>query len=312
MLKQCIFCDQPFPSNDEVESFPLGRRIAFDPARGRLWSVCDQCQHWTLAPFEQRWEALEQLEQITRDRAHLLVQGENIGLLSVGAVELIRVGAAPLRVEAWWRYGRELTRRHEHARRVIRWGKFKDVLFSVAILGVPMWSKGAKWLQKDWRQKFGKFAWTGSTNCNRCGKPISELEYVHAFHVRVLQQGDQLALSIPCAACAAHDAATLSGRAATTTARRVLAYRNYAGASDSEVNHAVEVVERAGSPAQLLATLQPLRLTLAELGRSDALGLEIALNDEVERRELTGEVRGLEADWRNAEEVAKIADRELT
>ncbi|HLM66831.1 MAG TPA: hypothetical protein VK358_04845 [Longimicrobium sp.] len=40
-----------------------------------------------------------------------------------------------------------------------------------------------------------------------------------------------------------------------------------------------------------------------------ALALEMALHDEQERRALEGELAGLEAAWRQAEEIAAIADR---
>ncbi len=40
-----------------------------------------------------------------------------------------------------------------------------------------------------------------------------------------------------------------------------------------------------------------------------ALALEMALHEEQERRALEGELAGLEAAWRAAEEIAAIADR---
>ncbi len=39
MFKTCIFCKRPLGSNEVVETFPVGRRLAFDAARGRLWVV---------------------------------------------------------------------------------------------------------------------------------------------------------------------------------------------------------------------------------------------------------------------------------
>jgi len=72
MLATCLFCYQPFPENQTLEPFASGRRVAYDPVRGRLWAVCSSCGRWTLAPFETRWEVLEDLERLTRDRARLL------------------------------------------------------------------------------------------------------------------------------------------------------------------------------------------------------------------------------------------------
>ena len=86
----------------------MGRRVAYDPGRGRLWVICSTCKRWSLTPMEDRWEALEELEKLTTDKARLLSQTDNIALLRVGPLEVVRVGKAQLTEEAWWRYGREL------------------------------------------------------------------------------------------------------------------------------------------------------------------------------------------------------------
>lgn len=38
MLRRCLFCLQGFGENSIVEAFPGARRMAYDPARGRLWA----------------------------------------------------------------------------------------------------------------------------------------------------------------------------------------------------------------------------------------------------------------------------------
>ena len=79
MYRTCIFCRKPLGSNEVVETFPVGRRLAFDAARGRLWVVCRKCERWNLTPLEERWEAVEDCERIFRD-THLRVSTDNIGL----------------------------------------------------------------------------------------------------------------------------------------------------------------------------------------------------------------------------------------
>lgn len=64
MLPRCIFCEHAFPANSALEHFPLGDRVGFDPRRRRLWASCKRCRRWTLAPFEERWEALEELNAL--------------------------------------------------------------------------------------------------------------------------------------------------------------------------------------------------------------------------------------------------------
>src|SRR5512143_1133983 len=99
MLARCLFCQRPLPANDAVEHFPVGRRVAFDPELGRLWAVCPTCTRWSLAPIEERWEALEELEKLARDRARPLVQTDNIALLRAGELDVVRVGRAGFREE---------------------------------------------------------------------------------------------------------------------------------------------------------------------------------------------------------------------
>ena len=96
----------------------MGRRVAYDPGRGRLWVICSTCKRWSLTPMEDRWEALEELEKLTTDKARLLSQTDNIALLREGPLEVVRVGKAQLTEEAWWRYGRELAARRQNYKKL--------------------------------------------------------------------------------------------------------------------------------------------------------------------------------------------------
>src|SRR5687768_5632078 len=112
MYHHCLFCHGDLGANESVERFPVGRRLAFDAARGRLWVVCPACLRWNLTPLEERWEAIEACGRLysgTRRR----FSTDNIGLARLASsLELIRVGK-PLRPEfAAWRYGDRFGRRH--------------------------------------------------------------------------------------------------------------------------------------------------------------------------------------------------------
>ena len=76
VYQTCMFCKKPLGSNAVVESFPVGRRLAFDAARGRLWVVCGKCHRWNLTPLEERWEAVEDCERIVPRNAHAGLDGE--------------------------------------------------------------------------------------------------------------------------------------------------------------------------------------------------------------------------------------------
>ena len=64
MYSTCLFCHAGLGANELVEHFPVGRRLAFDPERGRLWVVCKRCTRWNLTPLEERWEAIEECERL--------------------------------------------------------------------------------------------------------------------------------------------------------------------------------------------------------------------------------------------------------
>jgi hypothetical protein len=105
---------------------------------------------------------------------------------------------------------------------------------------------------------------------------------------------------------------SLSGAEGDHVLRRVLAYRNYAGATESQLESATGAIEHAGSAHRLTRDLAGGRGGLGELHVPQALALEIALNEETERRLLEMELAELEARWRVEEEIAAIADDELT
>ena len=115
MFTTCIFCNRPLGQNEAIEPFPVGRRLAFDTQKGRLWVVCRKCERWNLTPLEERWEAIEECERQFRD-SRLRMSTDNVGLakLKEGLV-LVRIGE-PLRPEfAAWRYGDQFGRRRKRA-----------------------------------------------------------------------------------------------------------------------------------------------------------------------------------------------------
>ena len=119
MYTTCMFCKRPLGANEVVERFPVGRRLAFDAARGRLWVVCRGCERWNLTPLEERWEAVEACAKLFRE-TRMRMSSENIGLARhLEGLELVRIGK-PLRPEfAAWRYGDQFGRRRR--RSIVRW-----------------------------------------------------------------------------------------------------------------------------------------------------------------------------------------------
>jgi hypothetical protein len=317
-------CLAPFPTNEVLEHFPVGDRVAFDPARGRLWAVCRACKRWTLAPIEERWEALEELDRATTDRAHLLSQTDHISLLRLENIEVVRVGRANLTEEAWWRYGRELVGRRERFRKVSFAG---SVAVGAVILGG--WTTGAmSWLAAWllWEHapgkvtdaarwlRFGSTAWRGEKVCERCGYVFRSVTFRERERL-VLRPGEEgLTVSHRCPVCSGlrDGGFQAEGDDADRLVRRVFAYHHFAGASEQRVRSAARLIEEAGSPGGLSRIVVKDGRRIRDLGRTGAIALEIAANEESEQRLLEMELADLEERWREEEELAAIVDGELT
>src|SRR5437762_3292450 len=111
MYSTCLFCNQDLGSNEVIEQFPIGRRLAFDASKGRLWVVCRKCERWNLTPLEERWEAIEECERLFAG-TRLRVSTDNIGLAKLReGLELVRIGDALRPEMAAWRYGDQFGRR---------------------------------------------------------------------------------------------------------------------------------------------------------------------------------------------------------
>lgn len=326
MLTRCLVCSMPFLANEALEHLPNGQRFAYDAARGRLWAVCRHCMRWSLAPIESRWEALEELEKIVTDRARLLAQTDNIALLRAGPIEIVRVGRARLVEEAWWRYGRELTARRD---------RFKKLSFAgtaaVGAAALGGWMSGgisfiglwwlwgnlpgkvpdaARWL------RFGSTAWRGQVTCRKCGAELSEIPFKRRDRLLIVPGTEPGSLGViqRCPRCRGgpDSGIRLEGATAERTTRRILAYHHFAGASERRVAQATKIIETAGSTDEFARSALGTGRRLGDLPRTYTIGLEIAANDVIEQRLLQLELAELEAVWRREEEIAAIADGELT
>jgi hypothetical protein len=326
MYQRCLVCHTPFPANESLEHFPLGIRIAFDPGKGRLWAVCKECKRWSLAPIEERWEALEELEKLTRDRARLLSKTDNIALLRAENLEIVRVGHANLAEQSWWRYGTELAKRRKNYKTLsvagaigagaAIWGGMATGGMSFIAAWI-LWDKlpgtipdAARWF------RFGGDVWRGRAKCPICGQGIRRIPY-RARDKLILShrgEGDPTEIALRCPRCGDHreGGLHLTGPQAEHTLRRVLAYHHFEGASERTVTSATRLIQEAGSPSDLTRILLRDGKRLGNLGRTGGIALEIAANESSEQRLLELELNELEAHWKTEEELAAIIDGELT
>lgn len=324
MYRRCLVCDHEFAANEALEHLNRGRKVAFDPEKGRLWLICRACSRWSLVPIESRWEALEELEKLVRDKARLLSRTDNVALLRAGPLEIVRVGRANLREEAWWRYGRELRQRRERFKRLSAAGTVGAVAaiagsWATGGLGFVgawlVWDRapalvtgGARWL------RFGNTAWRGDGECMRCGRPIERVSYSERQSLVLTAEDESPGVIVSCPECerARKSGLLLQGQEAARTLRRVLGYHHFAGASGGRVDQAVRLIEASGGPERLPSRILKRGKPLGAMGKVGRFALEIAVHEESERRLLAMELAELEAHWRREEELARIMDGELT
>jgi len=63
MYRTCAFCNGKLDGDGGPSGLGVGRRLAFDEWKGRLWVICPKCSRWNLAPLDDR---LEQIEALAR------------------------------------------------------------------------------------------------------------------------------------------------------------------------------------------------------------------------------------------------------
>ncbi len=305
----------------------MGKRLAFDSDRGRLWAVCPACERWNLTPLEERWEALEECERAYRD-TRKRVSTDNIALARLrDGTDLIRIGQ-PLRPEfAAWRYERVIAKRRwkQHgmvalaAGAPLAAGAINAASMSAFTNMVPLIGGGllaisaglghGYWHNYElyWRRHMriemqdGSFAdltlpQLQATKCSVDATNGLRLGLTFGGHRRRLQRP-----------LIDEQQSELSGDAAHVALRRVIVGMNCFGAARDAVRSAVTVIEDAVESGSVGTDG-----LLADLFNRHRIALEMVLHEEDERRAMAGELGALYARWEDAERIAKISDGALT
>ena len=343
MYTTCIFCHADLKRNEAIEEFPVGRRLAFDGAKGRLWVVCRRCERWNLSPLETRWEAIEACERAF-ETTRMRVASDNIGLAKLKeGLELVRVGN-PVRQEfAAWRYGDQFGRRRKRAMLVTGAG--------AAAVGA-LWaggfvSLGGLWIGTRLSQRWYRNRVILRTRDQR-GAPVRVLrKHLYTSHLVPDDEGRGWGLHVDHLpgreGGSRRKTMIVHGREALGLAGQLMAQANRRGGKKDEIRGAVRRIERAGHPEAFLPEAaelaqralrrsgsmlrgspsreavrradlsleklrKPLPGSLAGLNPGLRLAIEMATHEEAEREALEGELKELEARWREAEEIARIAD----
>jgi hypothetical protein len=338
MYATCLFCNGDLGRNEAIEAFPVGRRLAFDANKGRLWVVCRRCERWNLTPLEERWEAIEACEREFAG-TKLRVSTDEIGLARLReGLELVRIGA-PRRPEmAAWRYGDQFGRRRRR---------------HLAILGGAVAAGGLAVVAGPMMGFIGAGAISPLVNLLNSGVALYRSKVVvhvpdpagGTFRtrladlpkVRLTSGGGDIRLRIPISQAGwrfnrprdvpwyryqGGESRELAGEDAIRAAGALLPRFNQGGGSRAQVQQAVSMLEEASSTEQLFARAARMiedhssgrgwslgdKGYLKNLPAPGRLALEMAAHEESERRALEGELHILEAAWRDAEEIAHIAD----
>jgi hypothetical protein len=334
MYSTCIFCNKPLGSNEAIETFPVGGRLAFDPARGRLWVVCGSCERWNLTPLEQRWEAIEEADRLYTDTVKR-VSTDNIGLARVAdGTTLVRIGN-PHRPEfAAWRYGDQFGRRRTRAMLMAGGGVAAAVgiIAGGAAAGVAV--GGFSWLIFQ----VGRNAIHGSpervvAKIRTDEDRLIEVRRRHLAESSIIPASDG---SFGLFLRFKNGEKSFTGAEAQRMASIVLPKVNRFGGRQKQVTEAVREIESLGDSERYLRhTAQTAgsyirsmtagvsarrakarqsefnKYGLFSLPPEQRLALEMALHEDAERRAMEGELAELETAWRDAEEIAAIADNLL-
>ncbi|HEX8904113.1 MAG TPA: hypothetical protein VF771_04685 [Longimicrobiaceae bacterium] len=328
MYRHCIYCSADLGANEALEAFPVGRTVAFDAAKGRLWAVCPKCARWNLAPLEERWETVEDAERLFTD-ARLRAQSENIGLAKLrDGTKLVRIGAALPGELAAWRYGSEMRRRHRWF-----WPSMALIVGSGFLHFLPFlaFAPGVYFAVTQHRNARRRVLVVPADE-SPTGAPL-ELRGLNVAGAVVrpgIERGE-FRVEVPLEglwdrtfrARERHPVAVVHGDTARRLVERAMLLVNRFGGSRKEVDQAVAQLAARESAAALLedVTRHGARLGVrmvsgshsthggAPLDGARALAFEMALHDETERRALHGELKLLESAWREAEKLAAIADR---
>jgi len=342
MFTTCYFCSAALDRNETLEAMPVGRRVAFNQATGRLWVVCRQCERWNLSPLEERWEAIEACERLYRD-TRKRVATDNIGLARMpDGTSLIRVGR-PLRPEfAAWRYGDQFGRRRRRM-----WLASGAATVGVAALvggavatGVgiialaPLINVSAALMSVrnargrmiplahpdgDWFIPFGNPRLVPGTDADGWAIDVGwnrRLETPTTSWKTWVTPG-------PGGTNGENGRVTLHGELARDALAKLLPSVNGGGAAPARVQEAVTLIDQVGGPERMMSWAVGQRRAwgakqsfgdtgdLGFIPREARLAIEMAVHEDRERRALLGELAELERAWLEAERIARIADQLL-
>lgn len=305
----CPFCGTPLAPGPPWAPGD-GHLLAYDPEKGRLWNVCSSCSRWTLTPLESRWETLEACEVVVRKEGRIGFSTAHLSLVELGEGSLIRVGR-PQRPEfVDWRYGPTLG---EPGHIPSFWARLIAKLPSPPVGGYDPYRgfegamRSTPWVASPFQESASPLTYLFSQVplapvCPSCKGPLALKPWdFQRIEFRSIDGLPRILAS--CGLCQTEVISELAE--ARPTLRMGLSLVTPLGGLRAIALAAAEGLDAVGGPPGFLETLTASRFLLGDLDLHGRAGLIISLDE-------MAEVEALEAEWREAEEMASIMDGELS
>ena len=311
MFTSCAFCSGELGGDGGQSGLGVGRRFAYDGWKSRAWVVCQRCTRWNLTPLDERLEVIAALDRWAAG-GRVAATSEQVALVRLGPYDVVRVGQPPRVEMATWRYGERIKARQREKMKVMVPVAIAVVGLTVAVNVAAGGSMGAFMGQIP---GLANSVYTGIVGnrkipieppiCARCGN-VMVLRNRHVQKARLQHTSrSDIALLLICPRCKG-EGALLEGPDAQTALRGGLTYVNLRRSSKlkKKAPEAAMRVDAYGGAEPFLAR-EALREAKVETYKgAEALALEMAIDEQLELREL-------ERQWRAAEEIADISDNLL-
>jgi len=310
MFVSCAFCNASFDGDGGPSGLGVGRRIAFDEWKGRLWVVCPRCSRWNLTPFDDRLERIEAVASAA-SQGRVAASTDQVALIRWERYDFVRVGKPPRLELATWRYGERLRNRQRERMKVVVPLTVAAVGLGIAAnvaagggFGMLVWNihRLADWIYL--RMVGGrKVSLVEPPICAHCGS-VMQLRARHVQFARLVpDRHADMAVVVSCPHCRT-EGAQLMATEATHVLRQGLTYLNLKRGGRRRAEDAAREVDQIGGPDHLVRDIARRELTLRNLRPERGLALEMAVDERAE-------VEELERQWKEAEELADIADGTL-
>lgn len=308
MFTSCGFCSGALGGDGGSSGLGVGRRFAYDGWKSRAWVVCQRCGRWNLTPVDERLDTIAALDRMAA-AGRVAATSEQVALIRLGTYDVVRVGQPPRVEMATWRYGERIKARERERMKVVVPVAIAVVGASIAFNAAVGGSMGGFMWQIP-QMANGIYTWTIGNRkvaieppiCARCGA-VMVLRAKHVKEARIQRTTHaDLALLVMCPSCKG-EGALLEGGDAESALRTGLTYLNLRGRQKmkKKATEAAQQVDASGGPEAFLVRQAQREAKVGTYKGAEALALEMAVDEQAELREL-------ERQWRQAEEIAEIAD----